>query len=66
MQLASKILMPVSMSILGISLAGSVCGELKLETLAQAEKDGYMDTGSYNDRIRGASCNAELYHCAVR
>lgn len=30
------------------------------------EKDGYMDTGSYNDRIRGASCNAELYHCAVR
>ena len=38
MQLASKILMPVSMSILGISLAGSVCGELKLETLAQAVK----------------------------
>ena len=35
MQLASKILMPVSMS---ISLAGSVCGELKLETLAQAVK----------------------------
>ena len=30
--------MPVSMSILGISLAGSVCGELKLETLAQAVK----------------------------
>ena len=30
------------------------------------EKDGYMDTGSYNDRIRGASCNAKLYHCAVR
>ena len=28
----------VSMSILGISLAGSVCGELKLETLAQAVK----------------------------
>lgn len=37
-QLASKILMPVSMSILGISLAGSVCGELKLETLAEAVK----------------------------
>ncbi len=38
MQLASKILMPVSMSILGISLAGSVCGELKLATLAEAVK----------------------------
>lgn len=37
-QLASKILMPVSMSILGVSLAGSVCSELKLSALAEAVK----------------------------
>lgn len=65
MQLASKILMPVSMS------RNIACRERMRRTEAGnactgGEKDGYMDTGSYNDRIRGASCNAKLYHCAVR
>lgn len=38
MQLASKVLMPVSMSIMGISLAGGVCPDLRLCSLAEAVK----------------------------
>ena len=38
MQLASKVLIPVSMSVMGISLAGGVCPDLRLCSLADAVK----------------------------